>query len=192
MARTAEQDKVRELQRTLYRAAKADPGRRFHALSDKVHRRDVLERAWERNHRRATTKPAVASGSRMPAVKNVGEPCAGEPHARFDGGREETSISRPCRATPGASRLPDQPLFVSGSVVELCHAARLEVLSLWPKRPFHIVCLCRVGASGHPGLSESELSKVLSHSPFASDQVESRLHSSRTPTTFDAPSITAT
>jgi RNA-directed DNA polymerase len=47
MARTAEADRVRELQRTLYRAAKADPGRRFHALHDKVHRRDVLERAWE-------------------------------------------------------------------------------------------------------------------------------------------------
>jgi group II intron reverse transcriptase/maturase len=47
MARTAKQDKVRELQRTLYRAAKADPKRRFHALHDKVHRRDVLERAWE-------------------------------------------------------------------------------------------------------------------------------------------------
>src|SRR5919201_2679046 len=47
MARTAGQDKVRELQRTLYRAAKADPGRRFHALYDKVHRRDVLERGWE-------------------------------------------------------------------------------------------------------------------------------------------------
>jgi len=46
VARTAEQDKVRELQRTLYRAAKADPGRRFHALYDKVSRRDVLERAW--------------------------------------------------------------------------------------------------------------------------------------------------
>ena len=42
--------------------------------------------------------------SRMPAVKDVGEPCAGEPHARFDGGREETSASRP---TPrGARRLP--------------------------------------------------------------------------------------
>ena len=47
MARTAKQDKVRELQRTLYRAAKADPGRRFHALYDKVYRRDVLEHAWE-------------------------------------------------------------------------------------------------------------------------------------------------
>ena len=45
----------------------------------------------------------------MPTVKNVGEPCAGEPHARFDGGREETSDSRLRRATPGASRLPDQP-----------------------------------------------------------------------------------
>jgi RNA-directed DNA polymerase len=44
-------DKVRELQRTLYRAAKAEPGRRFHALYDKVHRGDVLERAWEQVRR---------------------------------------------------------------------------------------------------------------------------------------------
>ena len=47
MARTTKPDTVRELQRTLYRAAKADPGRRFHALHDKVYRSDVLERAWE-------------------------------------------------------------------------------------------------------------------------------------------------
>ena len=46
VASTTEQDKVQILQRTLYRTAKADPGRRFHALHDKVYRRDVLERAW--------------------------------------------------------------------------------------------------------------------------------------------------
>ena len=40
-------DTTQELQRTLYRAAKADPKRRFHALYDKIYRRDVLERAWE-------------------------------------------------------------------------------------------------------------------------------------------------
>src|SRR5881392_986234 len=39
-------DPVRALQHPLYRAAKADPGRRFHALRDKVFRRDVLWRAW--------------------------------------------------------------------------------------------------------------------------------------------------
>jgi RNA-directed DNA polymerase len=39
-------DKVRPLQRRLYRAAKQGRARRFHALFDKVHRRDVLERAW--------------------------------------------------------------------------------------------------------------------------------------------------
>ena len=51
VASPAKQDKVQTLQRTLYRAAKADPGRRFHALYDKVHRRDVLERAWEQVRR---------------------------------------------------------------------------------------------------------------------------------------------
>jgi RNA-directed DNA polymerase len=39
-------DPVRALQHALYRAAKADPGRRFHALWDKVFRRDVLWRGW--------------------------------------------------------------------------------------------------------------------------------------------------
>jgi group II intron reverse transcriptase/maturase len=43
---SAVSDPVRALQHALYRAAKADPGRRFHALRDKVHRRDVLWRAW--------------------------------------------------------------------------------------------------------------------------------------------------
>jgi group II intron reverse transcriptase/maturase len=45
-ARESAQDSVRVLQHALYRAAKVDPGRRFHALGDKVYRRDVLQRAW--------------------------------------------------------------------------------------------------------------------------------------------------
>jgi RNA-directed DNA polymerase len=44
---TPTRDKARELQRTLYRAAKASPERRFHALYDKVYREDVLLRAWQ-------------------------------------------------------------------------------------------------------------------------------------------------
>ena len=40
-------DKVRELQHKLYWAAKQSPSRRFHALYDKVHRMDVLWRAWQ-------------------------------------------------------------------------------------------------------------------------------------------------
>jgi RNA-directed DNA polymerase len=39
-------DSVRALQHGLYRAAKADPGRQFHALRDKVFHRDVLWRVW--------------------------------------------------------------------------------------------------------------------------------------------------
>ena len=40
-------EKTRQLQRTLYRAAKASPTRRFHALYDKVVREDLLARAWQ-------------------------------------------------------------------------------------------------------------------------------------------------
>ena len=41
-------DKVRQLQRVLCGAAKRSPGRRFHALLDRVWRRDVLQEAWKR------------------------------------------------------------------------------------------------------------------------------------------------
>ena len=39
-------DKVRALQRVLYRSAKQHPKRRFHALYDKVARSDILWEAW--------------------------------------------------------------------------------------------------------------------------------------------------
>lgn len=41
-------DKVRQLQRVLCGAAKRHPGRRFHALMDRIWRRDVLQEAWKR------------------------------------------------------------------------------------------------------------------------------------------------
>ena len=47
------QDRVRRLQVKLYLAAERSKNRRFHALYDRVYRRDVLERAWrevEKNH----------------------------------------------------------------------------------------------------------------------------------------------
>lgn len=44
-------DKVRQLQRRLWAAAKRAPGRRFHALYDRIHRGDVLWEAWRRVRR---------------------------------------------------------------------------------------------------------------------------------------------
>ncbi|MFO0695677.1 MAG: group II intron reverse transcriptase/maturase [Polyangiales bacterium] len=42
------EDKVRQLQRRLGAAAKRNPERRFHALYDRIARRDVLAEAWKR------------------------------------------------------------------------------------------------------------------------------------------------
>ena len=41
-----EMEKSRELQRKLYLAAKRSRNRRFHALYDRIHRPDILWRAW--------------------------------------------------------------------------------------------------------------------------------------------------
>jgi RNA-directed DNA polymerase len=41
-------DKVQQLQQRLGKAAKESPGRRFHALYDRIWRSDVLQEAWKR------------------------------------------------------------------------------------------------------------------------------------------------
>jgi RNA-directed DNA polymerase len=59
-------DKVRELQRKLYVCAKQSKTRRFHALYDRIHRCDVLWRAWMRvrSNRGAAGVDAVTLRSR--------------------------------------------------------------------------------------------------------------------------------
>jgi hypothetical protein len=58
----------------------------------------------ERKHRRPATDLGLAGNGRMPPVTDVGEPGAGKQHARFDGAREEASVSRP--RPHGVRRLP--------------------------------------------------------------------------------------
>ena len=134
VARTTKQDKVRELQRTLYRAAKADPGRRFHALYDKVYRRDVLERAWELVRanrgaagidrqtiadveqygrepaaRRAGRGPegrALASASGAPGVHPEARQTRGAASALDPGGPRPRSCRRPRRSSSSRSSRP--------------------------------------------------------------------------------------
>ena len=52
----------------------------------------------------AQALPGLAGEHRTPPVKNVGKPCAGEPHARFDGRGLETE-PRPAETAP----VPDPP-----------------------------------------------------------------------------------
>ena len=54
-------DAFQALQRVLYRSAKQDPERRFHALYDKLTHRDVMWRAWV----------SVATNSGAPGVDGV-------------------------------------------------------------------------------------------------------------------------
>ncbi|MGH2655042.1 MAG: group II intron reverse transcriptase/maturase, partial [Actinomycetota bacterium] len=63
-------DRVRALQRVLYRSAKQDRDRRFHALFDKVARGDVLERAW--GEVRANRGAAGSDGVTIEAVEASG------------------------------------------------------------------------------------------------------------------------
>jgi hypothetical protein len=77
-------DKVRELQRRLYIAAKRTPGRRFHALYDRGWRSHVLLAAWE----------VVIPEACMLHEKTIGKPYAGKPHVRFERGPQETEPKR--------------------------------------------------------------------------------------------------
>jgi RNA-directed DNA polymerase len=63
-------DKTRQLQRALYRAAKARATRRFHALYDKVYREDILWRAWREV--KANAGAAGVDGQTLSAIEQYG------------------------------------------------------------------------------------------------------------------------
>lgn len=67
---THAKERVRVLQRKLYRAAKARPGRTFGVLYDKVCARDVLETAWEQVRRNRGS--AGIDGQTIEAVERYG------------------------------------------------------------------------------------------------------------------------
>ncbi len=77
-------DNVRQLQNRLWAAAKQSPGRRFHALYDRIHRSDVLWEAWRRV--RANRGAAGVDRLTLEAVEDYGvhrmlDELAGRPRA---------------------------------------------------------------------------------------------------------------
>jgi hypothetical protein len=93
-------DPVRALGRVLYRCAKQDRDRRSQALVGHVARSDVTERG-HMPHR------SNGLGCVCQTVNDVGEPCAGEPHARFDAaaGGNPGPVGHAARS-PDTSRRP--------------------------------------------------------------------------------------
>lgn len=123
-------DSVRALQHALYRAAKADPTRRFHALFDKVHRRDVLDRAWEqvRRNRGAAgiDQTTLADVERYGVARLLGELAADLKQGRYrplparrvfipkPGSSEQRPLSIPTvrdRIVQAALRIVLEPIF---------------------------------------------------------------------------------
>ena len=79
-------DPVRVLQHKLYRAAKQCRSRRFHALFDKVHRKDVLWAAWSEVARNGGA-PGV-DGVTIGSIEQAGVGCfLDELHAELVEGR---------------------------------------------------------------------------------------------------------
>jgi RNA-directed DNA polymerase len=87
-------DKVRQLQRRLWTAAKQSSGRRFHALYDRIYRRDVLWEAW--NPVRRNKGAAGVDGLTISALEEGGvENFLEELHAQLALGKyRPTAVKR--------------------------------------------------------------------------------------------------
>jgi SAM-dependent methyltransferase len=93
--------------------------------------------------------------------------------SRDPGAESRESFERRCQENL-STRAMHHHVFDSRLVVEMCRAAGLEVLAIRAKRPFHIVCLARVGGDrAEPGREQpgdEQLATALASSPFASDR----------------------
>jgi RNA-directed DNA polymerase len=112
-----EQEKVRELQVKLYLAAKRSSGRRFHALWDRIHRRDVLQRAWQqvRENRGAAGVDRIT----IAQIEDSGvEPFLDELQVEL---REQRYRPRPARRVyiPKPGRSEQRPLGIP-TVISYC------------------------------------------------------------------------
>jgi RNA-directed DNA polymerase len=125
-------DPVRALQHKLYRAAKQCRSRRFHALFDKVHRKDVLWAAWSEVARNGGA-PGV-DGVTIGSIEQAGVGCfLDELHAELVEGRYrplpvrrvtipkraggERHLGVPCvrdRVVQAAWKLVVEPVFEAG------------------------------------------------------------------------------
>jgi group II intron reverse transcriptase/maturase len=100
-------DKVRKLRRTLYRAAKQQPERRFSLLYDKVCRADILHEAWRRVA--ANKGAAGVDATDIAAVRAYGEErfLAEIQTSLLDGGYRAAAVRRvriPKPGQPGRTR----------------------------------------------------------------------------------------
>ena len=118
-------DNVRQLQNRLWAAAKQSPGRRFHALYDRIHRSDVLWEAWRRV--RANRGAAGVDGLTLEAVEAYGV------HRMLDElqDRLRAGTYRPCAVRRVEIPKPDgskRPLGIPTVADRVCQQAAKIVL----------------------------------------------------------------
>jgi len=118
-------DNVRQLQNRLWAAAKQSPGRRFHALYNRIHRSDVLWEAWRRV--RANRGAAGVDGLTLEAVEDHGV------HRMLDelAGRLRAGTYRPAAVRRVEIPKPDgtkRPLGIPTVADRVCQQAAKIVL----------------------------------------------------------------